>query len=420
MFYSFLKVLVRITLKIFFRKIFITGTEHINSNKAQLIASNHPNGFLEPLIMACFFPKPLHFLVRGDVFDNPFLKPMLKSTNQIPIFRFRDGFSRLRENSQTIDESLQVLIEKSNLLIFAEGNTESIKKLRPLQKGISRIAFQTLEKQPDLDLEILPVGINFTHPDQFDKTVMLRVGSPIKVSDYIGYYHEDKIHGNQYLLDSLFQEIKKNVIHIENQHRKFVFEQLAAVERFMQQKPYLPVFLKTDFNLQGEKKLANRIDALTDTEFESLSESMRTLENKIHAVNLKKDEIFKKPLGFIDVLFLIFGFIPAMVGAIIHVIPITIGFWFTKTNVKQKEFKASILMVSVLALFLINYIILLVLSLIFNWPFYIIPTFIVCGLFLRLYYVVWNDVTFTPKAKILLYRNEAIKILSSLNEKEWL
>jgi 1-acyl-sn-glycerol-3-phosphate acyltransferase len=145
MLYSFLRILVGFTLRIFFRKIYIIGTVHVRADKPQLIASNHPSGFLEPLIMACFFPKPLHFLVRGDVFDNPFLRPLLRGTNQIPVFRFRDGFSRLRENSQSIDESLDVLKNNQNLLIFAEGNTQSIKKLRPLQKGISRIAFQSME-----------------------------------------------------------------------------------------------------------------------------------------------------------------------------------------------------------------------------------------------------------------------------------
>ncbi len=56
--------------------------------------------------MDCFFPKDLPFLVRGDIFNNPVLLPLLRSTNQIPIFRFRDGFSKLRENSQTMVESV--------------------------------------------------------------------------------------------------------------------------------------------------------------------------------------------------------------------------------------------------------------------------------------------------------------------------
>ncbi|MBL0102155.1 MAG: 1-acyl-sn-glycerol-3-phosphate acyltransferase [Saprospiraceae bacterium] len=138
-------------------------------------------------------------MVRGDVFENPFLRPILKSTHQIPIFRFRDGFSKLRENSHTIDESLQVLIENKNLLIFAEGSTESVKKLRPLQKGIVRIAFQALEKNPELELEILPVGLNFTYPTDFNEEVMLQVGQPILVQKYFESYKTDKTkHMNGY------------------------------------------------------------------------------------------------------------------------------------------------------------------------------------------------------------------------------
>ena len=192
MFYKFLKILVGFSLKIFFKKIFVSGIEHIKIDKPQLIASNHPNGFLEPLIMACYFPKDLHFLVRGDVFDKKWLRPILISTHQIPIFRFRDGFSKLRENAGTMDESFKILMENKNLLIFAEGGTESVKKLRPLQKGIARIAFQVLEKDPELDLEIIPTGINFTYPTRFNKEVMLQVGEPIKVKPYFALYLTDK------------------------------------------------------------------------------------------------------------------------------------------------------------------------------------------------------------------------------------
>ena len=128
MLYQFLKILVRIALKLFFKRIYISGLEHIKNDRPQLIASNHPSGFLEPLIMACFFPKSLHFLVRGDVFDKKWLRPLLISTNQIPIFRFKDGFSKLRENHHTMDDSTRVLTDNKNLLIFVEGSTQSIKK----------------------------------------------------------------------------------------------------------------------------------------------------------------------------------------------------------------------------------------------------------------------------------------------------
>lgn len=416
MFYSFLKVLVGFTLKLFFRKIFISGTELIKKDTPQLIASNHPNGFLEPLVMACFFPKALHFLVRGDVFDNPILKPLLKSTNQIPIFRFRDGFSRLRENSQTIDESLQVLIDKHNLLIFAEGNTESIKKLRPLQKGIARIAFQTLEKQPDLDLEILPVGINFTIPDKFDQTVMLRVGKPLKVQNYIDNYHKDKNTGTQLLLDGLYTEMKKNVVHLEDQHRKTIFEKLAVINRFKDQKSYLPVFLRTDLNLEKEINLARNVDDLLPQQLESLHITINAMEKKMATFNLNFHKIFLKPLTIKTTILLLVGFLPAVFGAFVHSLPIGLGYWFTKSKVKQKEFKASILMVSVLLLMMIHYFILLILNIVLGWPFYLLLICFASGFVLRFYYVLLCEITLKPKKLILRFRNDAFEILDSVTK----
>src|SRR5690606_7108683 len=155
MLYSILRVIVGFSLKIYFRKIDISGIEHLKPGKAQIIASNHPSGFLEPLIMACFFPRDLYFLVRGDLFENKIIKYFLEATHQIPIYRFKDGFSKLRNNADSIQAATDVLVKNKCLLIFVEGGTKSIKKLRPLQKGFVRMASEAVQKNPQIDLEIL-------------------------------------------------------------------------------------------------------------------------------------------------------------------------------------------------------------------------------------------------------------------------
>lgn len=48
MLYNFLRVLVRISLKIFFRKTYTSGTENVKKDRPQLIESNQLNGFLGP------------------------------------------------------------------------------------------------------------------------------------------------------------------------------------------------------------------------------------------------------------------------------------------------------------------------------------------------------------------------------------
>jgi len=415
MFYSFLKVLVRFVLKIFFRKIHITGIEHVQLTKPQLIASNHPNGFLEPLVMACFFPKPLHFLVRGDVFDNPLLKPLLTSTNQIPIFRFRDGFSKLRENSQTMDESIKVLLEKKNLLIFAEGGTESIKKLRPLQKGISRIAFQAIEKNPDLDLEILPVGINFTYPSLFNRTVMLRVGKPIKVQSYLNQFIIDPKLTHQSLLDDIHDGMKNNIIHLDDQSRINIFEKLLLLLRSKTSLNYLPVLVGNTDQIDQEKILAEKVDTLDETVLIKVKKDIKAMEHDLKQKKATLDEIAKQPLNLERAMILIVGFVPAFVGLMSNGLPIILANLFTKTNVKNIEFRASILMIGNLLLFFIFYLIVFTLSLIFSWPIWLILVSIILGFWLRVYYEYYTTTTWKLNKKQLdTFKNTGFTIINNL------
>lgn len=415
MFYSFLKVLVRFVLKIFFRKIHITGLEHVQLSKAQLVASNHPNGFLEPLVMACFFPKPLHFLVRGDVFDNPLLKPLLTSTNQIPIFRFRDGFSKLRENSQTMDDSIKVILDKKNLLIFAEGGTQSIKKLRPLQKGISRIAFQALEKNPALDLEILPVGINFTYPSLFNRTVMLRIGQPIKVQTYLDGFIKDPKHTHQALLDDTHDQMKKNIIHLEDLSRINLFEKLVILLRSKSTIPYLPVFINDNTSLDQEKRLAEKVDALDETSLIQVKTDLKLLEQNLKNRKVSLVELTKKPVNIPRGLILIFGALPALVALITNGLPMLIASLFTKSKVKNVEFKASILMIGNLLLFIIYYIILVILAFVFNWPIWSVLTIIILAFFLRWYYEYYTTTSWKIGEKQMAdFKTNGFDILNKL------
>jgi 1-acyl-sn-glycerol-3-phosphate acyltransferase len=414
MLYSFLRVLVGFTLRIFFQKIYITGTEYVQHSKPQLIASNHPSGFLEPLIMACFFPKPLHFLVRGDVFDNPFLKPLLRGTNQIPVFRFKDGFSRLRENNQSIDESLQVLKNNHNLLIFAEGNTQSIKKLRPLQKGISRIAFQSLEQNPESELEILPVGINFSQFLSFNEVIMLRIGQPVKVSNYITEYNTDKNSGHHKILDDVFCAMKKNVIHLEHQERIHIFEKLSILQNLSHDEKYSPIYSNSSEMLDKAILLAKKTDNLDDEKCQMISEELRVFEKNIKSKGVKFKDLKKKPFNIINLLLLIIGFIPALAGLIFHFVPLAAGYAFMKKNVKALEFKSSILMVADLALLLIYYLILITTIFVLGLPIYIILISFLSGIWLRFYYSSWKTFSFLRTSAFDKINSDAEAILNKL------
>ncbi|MBK6903255.1 MAG: hypothetical protein IPH04_10715 [Saprospirales bacterium] len=71
MLYPITRPLAKIALSVFFRKLYLSGLENIDWEKPVILAANHPTAFIEPCILACWLPKPLHFMVRGDFFSNP-------------------------------------------------------------------------------------------------------------------------------------------------------------------------------------------------------------------------------------------------------------------------------------------------------------------------------------------------------------
>ena len=55
MLYSFLKITVRIAFKIFCRRIIINNRELLKEKGPMLLACNHPNSFLDAVIMDILF-----------------------------------------------------------------------------------------------------------------------------------------------------------------------------------------------------------------------------------------------------------------------------------------------------------------------------------------------------------------------------
>lgn len=161
MIYGFLKILAQITMHFYFKSVEINGEENISANKqAIIIAPNHQNAFIDAIVLAVVMKRPIYFLARASVFNTIF-NGFLRAINMRPVFRIRDGFESLSKNKEVFNECVNLLEDKNQLLLFPEADHGEEYYLRPLSRGLSRIAIQTLEES-DVDLGILPVGINYT------------------------------------------------------------------------------------------------------------------------------------------------------------------------------------------------------------------------------------------------------------------
>lgn len=192
MLYRLVRPVARYVLRYYYRRIDLSGLENVPPAGAVILAANHPTAFIEPCLLACFQPRPLRFLARGDLFGNWWQNTLLAAINILPVYRIEDGgYGKLRRNYDTFAACYEALGRGRAIMILAEGRCIHEKRLRPLRKGTARIALGTLADQPALDeVYIVPVGVNFTAAARVRSEVYIRLGEPIRATAFVG---EDRL-----------------------------------------------------------------------------------------------------------------------------------------------------------------------------------------------------------------------------------
>ncbi|MEL6391345.1 MAG: 1-acyl-sn-glycerol-3-phosphate acyltransferase [Bacteroidota bacterium] len=233
MFYRLARPIARYVLRYYYRHLDISGLEHIPARGPVIFASNHPTAFIEPCLLACFQPRLLYFLARGDLFTTGFFKFLLGSVNILPVFRLKDGgYGRLKDNFSTFDACYDRLSKGGAIMILAEGSTIHEKRLRPLRKGTGRIALGALKRDPSLkDVPIIPVGVHFNKAERIRGQVMIEFGTAMSARDYYETYEENANQGVANLTNALREELSKLVVQVPSIEQDGLAEAVFELDR---------------------------------------------------------------------------------------------------------------------------------------------------------------------------------------------
>jgi 1-acyl-sn-glycerol-3-phosphate acyltransferase len=210
--YYFLRLYVKVGLRFYFKNIVIHGDENIPVGPV-IFAANHQNAFMDALMIVCFNSHFTHFLARADIFKKPFTRWLLTTLNMVPIYRIRDGWQSLSENQKTFEACSKIFERDDAVVIFPEGNHGGQRRVRPLSKGFSRIAFEALKKNPALKISIVPVGLNYSDHQKFRGSVSVYFGQPVLVSKY---FDEPVPTGANRLRDDISFSLRQLTTHIES------------------------------------------------------------------------------------------------------------------------------------------------------------------------------------------------------------
>lgn len=99
------------------------------------------------------------------------------------------------------------LMQGSCVGIFPEGGSHDRTELLPLKAGVSIMALGAMVANPDCDLKIVPVGMNYFHPHRFRSRAVIEFGTPIDVpAELVEMYKdpEKKREATKQLLDTIY------------------------------------------------------------------------------------------------------------------------------------------------------------------------------------------------------------------------
>lgn len=190
MFYSLLKLYARFAFKIYCRRVVISHPELLKTKGPVLFAANHPNSFLDGIVLTTLYDGKLNSLARGDAFKNKWINKYLRSIRLLPVYRTSEGVENLEHNYTTFDACLEIFEKEESVLIFSEGRCENEWHLRPLKKGTARLAFAAWDR--GVDLWVIPTAFNYSSFKKFGKEIHLSFGNPIHANIVAGEENSGK------------------------------------------------------------------------------------------------------------------------------------------------------------------------------------------------------------------------------------
>ena len=330
-YYYFWRGYVDPTFKSAYRRTEFYGNEKIPQDGAIIYASNHTNTLMDALAVLIMNKPAKVFVARADVFKNPTLLKVLTFLKMLPINRKRDGVDSLSKNEEINDIVVDVLRDKVPFCILPEGMHRAKHSLMPLQKGIFRIALQANDTFGDkMPVYIVPVGIEYGHFFRYRSSLLLQIGEPINVTQFLKERSDLTVPQQiNVLRDELSDQIKKVMLHIsddENYNATLELAQLYGKEQHRK------------LNLKGNT-LINRFIAAKET-IKNIESSLKTnpqetqkildmadeFSKKRHALGIGMSSILKPHIGFslIGKLFFLLLGLPYFIFSAAATSPITL------------------------------------------------------------------------------------------------
>ncbi len=177
----FIRGLSRAVLRLFYRRIEVTGLENLPAQGPVILVANHNNSLIDGALLMGFLPRLPRLVAASTVWKFKPIVPLMQMAGVIAIYRQKETTGAARLNAGTFAAATDLLAAGGMLSVFPEGKSHNDPDIKPLQSGTARLALQAVNEAPALI--VLPVGLSFDAKGRFRSRALMELGTPIPVAD---------------------------------------------------------------------------------------------------------------------------------------------------------------------------------------------------------------------------------------------
>jgi 1-acyl-sn-glycerol-3-phosphate acyltransferase len=125
--------LVRLALRIYFKRIEVAGLEHVPLDTPVIFVLNHPNALVDPVFLLCLAPRQVSFLAKAPLFRMPVLGYLVRELDSLPVYRRQDEGEDVTRNQETFIAARKLLERGGTIGICSEGVSHDEPGLKPIK-----------------------------------------------------------------------------------------------------------------------------------------------------------------------------------------------------------------------------------------------------------------------------------------------
>lgn len=157
-----------------------------------LLVGNHPNGLVDPVLVASTTTRTVRFLGKAPLFEMPVLGHVMRGMAALPVYRAQDG-ADTAANARTFEAVFASLAAGELVCLFPEGRSHDEPELGELKTGAARMALGAEARHGwRLGVRIVPVGLVYRSKRRFRSRVAVWTGAPLALDDLAELHRGDE------------------------------------------------------------------------------------------------------------------------------------------------------------------------------------------------------------------------------------